>query len=117
MQAYRGTALATLKLHYALHHVGDQMACLGHLDKFQEYWVERMVHELKALTRGNASRNAEVTFVKVLLCARAAASSRCACPLACMGPALPCSPVCCVQLRMHACRCGARGGERIRRSQ
>ena len=59
-----------------MHHVGDQMACLGHLDKFQEYWIERMVHELKACVHGNASKNAEVTFVKVLLCGWAAKSSR-----------------------------------------
>lgn len=35
-----------------------------------------MVHELKACVHGNASKNAEVTFVKVLLCGWAAKSSR-----------------------------------------
>lgn len=79
IQAYKGTALATLKLHYALEHVATQMACLGFLFKFQEYWIERMVHEVKDDVHGNANVNPEVTAVKVLLCRVAANSCRCGC--------------------------------------
>lgn len=76
MQAYGGTALATLKLHYARCHVADQMATHGFLDKFQEYWVERMIGDIQDSVNRNARHNAELTYVKIQLCRRAAIRSR-----------------------------------------
>lgn len=69
--------MSTIKLHYALYHVADQMATLGFLYKFQEYWIERMVGYVKDSIHGNSTRCPEVTFAKVHLTKLAAAHCRC----------------------------------------
>ena len=76
MQAFQGTALLTLKLHYAREHVACQMASQGFVHKFQEYWIERMVHEVKDSVHGNTTHNSEVTYAKVRLCRDAAIRAR-----------------------------------------
>ena len=52
------------------------MASQGTLDKMQEYWIERMVGDIKDLVHGNATHNSDVTAVKVLLCRMAARKCR-----------------------------------------
>lgn len=76
VQAYGTTALATMKLHHAVHHVGDQMATQGFPAQFQELWIERMVGYVKELVHGNANADPEITAVKVHLTKVAAARSR-----------------------------------------
>ena len=76
LQAYQGTALSTIKLHFARYHVADLMASHGFLDKFQEYWIERMVGDVKESIHGNAKHNVESTYVRVHLCRRGATKSR-----------------------------------------
>lgn len=80
MQAYQGTACSTIKLHYARYHVGHNMASHGFLDKFQEYWIERMVGDVGATIHHNARLKVECTFARVHLCRRAASRSRYAYP-------------------------------------
>lgn len=84
MQAYQGTALSTIKLHYARFHMGDLMASHGFLDKFQEYWIERMVGDVKDCIHGNARQKMEATYVRVHLCRRGAVRSRFQCFLTCL---------------------------------
>lgn len=81
VQAYQGTALCTIKLHYAMHHVPVIMASHGFLHKFQELWIERMVADVKDSIHGNAKQRVENTYVHVELCRRAATESRSACNL------------------------------------
>ena len=52
------------------------MASHGFLDKFQEYWIERMVGDVKDSIHGNAKHHVESTYVRVHLCRRGATKSR-----------------------------------------
>lgn len=76
VQAYQGTANATIKLHLAWYHVVHLMITHGFLDKFQEYWVERMVGDISDCIHGNARQKPEATYVRVHLCRVGAVQSR-----------------------------------------
>lgn len=76
-QAYGATAISTIKLHLALHHIGDQMATHGSLDKLQEYWIERMVGYVTDSIHGNSKVHPEATFSKVHLTRSAVIRCRC----------------------------------------
>lgn len=67
VQAFRHTAISTYKLHVAVNHIGDIIATHGLLDKFQEYWIERMVGFVTRTLDGNSTVSPEVSFVKILL--------------------------------------------------
>ena len=66
MQAFKLTAICTIKLHYAVFHVAHQMAVVGLLFGFQEYWIERLVGDFKSYGE-HVTRNSEIASVNVLL--------------------------------------------------
>lgn len=67
----------TAKLHHAVWHVVNQLACQGPGANFKEFWIERMIWYLKVyLLKDRAKDNGEVVFVNDHLLVKSAQTCR-----------------------------------------
>ena len=69
--------MMTAKLHHALWHVVNQLACQGPGVSFKEFWIERIIWYLNVrLLKDRAKDKGEVVFVNDHLLVKLAQTSR-----------------------------------------
>ena len=74
----------TAKLHHAVLHVVDQLACQGPGAHYTEYWIERMIWYLKLYLKDRVRDNGEIIFAKDHLLLKSAQTCRCIYPQHCL---------------------------------
>ena len=85
VQAFEGLALMTAKLHHAVWHVVNQLACQGPGANFTEFWIERMIWYLKLYLKDRVKDNGEIIFLNDHLLIRSAQSCRARHPSHCQN--------------------------------